>query len=122
MATYQEQIAQWRQQRAQQQIADRCNQIRSEYAEAQRERDQAIANNDMQTAECRDYDCQQREKEWAQYNPPRQQADPRMVEFVRRRQPFVDRHGQAAYQAMDMAHRYATAPRDPNATAVSVGA
>jgi len=122
MATYQEQIAQWRAQRAQQQIADRVQQIRSEHAQVVRERDQAIAENDMETAELRDMDCQQLEGEWRHYNPPRQQADPRMVEFVRRRQPFVDRHGQAAYQAMDMAHRYATAPRDPHANPSTVAA
>jgi len=122
MATYQEQIAAWRAQRQQQQVNDRLQQIRSEHAQAVRERDVAIPENRMEDAELRDMDCQQLEQEWHQYNPPRQQADPRMVEFVRRRQPFVDRHGQAAYQAMDMAHRYATAPRDPNATAASVGA
>jgi len=114
MATYQEQIAQWRQQRAQQQIADRCNQIRQEHAQVARERDQAIANNDLETAEYRDMDCQQLEQEYAHYNPPQQQIDPRIQEFVRRRTPFVERHGQAAYQAMDMAHNYATRPRNPN--------
>ena len=64
--TYAQEIAEWRQQRAQQQIADRCQQIRQEYAEVQRERDQAIANNDMYTAEDRDADCQQLEQEWNQ--------------------------------------------------------
>src|SRR5215472_7923333 len=114
MATYAEQIAQWRQQRAQQQIVNRCNEIKQEHAQAARERDQAIADNDLETAEFRDADCQQLEQEWRHYNPPRQQVDPRMVEFVRRRTPFVERHGQAAYQAMDMAHQYATRPRNPN--------
>jgi len=122
MATYAEQIAQWRAQRAQQQIADRVNQIQSEYRQVQRERDQAIANNDLETAEYRDMDCQQLEQEYAHYNPPRQQVDPRIQEFVRQRTPFVERHGQAAYQAMDMAHRYATAPRDPNANPSTVAA
>ena len=115
MATYAEQIAQWRAQRAQQQIADRVNQIQSEYRQVQRERDQAIADNDLVTAEYRDADCQQLEQEWAHYNPPRQQIDPRIQEFVRQRTPFVERHGQAAYQAMDLAHQYATRPRNPNA-------
>jgi len=114
MATYAEQIAQWRAQRAQQQIADRVNQIQSEYRQVQRERDQAIANNDLETAEYRDMDCQQLEQEYAHYNPPRQQVDPRIQEFVRQRTPFVERHGQAAYRAMDMAHGYATRPRNPN--------
>jgi hypothetical protein len=106
MATYAEQIAQWRQQRAQQQIADRVGQIRQEYQQAQRERDTAIANNDMETAEFCDRDCVELEKEFLTYNPPRPQVDARAVEFVRRRAPFVERHGQAAYAAMDLAHRY----------------
>jgi hypothetical protein len=58
MASYHEQIAQWGQQRQQQQIADRVGQIREEYREACRERDQAIADNDLYTAEDRDSDCQ----------------------------------------------------------------
>src|SRR5262249_50041924 len=116
MATYQEEIAQWRAQRQQQQINDRLQQIQTEYREVQRERDEAIANNDMETAEYRDIDCKQLEDEWNHYNPPQQQADPRMVEFVRRRKGFVDRHGQAAINAMDLAHQYATRPRNPNTT------
>ena len=59
--TYQQEIAEWRAQRAQRQIADRCRQIATEYEEVRRERDQAIANNDAETAENRDADCQQLE-------------------------------------------------------------
>src|SRR5262245_47584164 len=114
MATYQEQIAQWRTQRAQQQIRDRCEQIKVEHRERARERDQLIADNDIAEAELADQDCEALEREWAQYNPPQQQFNPRMVEFVRRRQPFIERHGQAAYAAMDLAHQYATRPRNPN--------
>jgi hypothetical protein len=43
--TYGEQIAEWRTQRQQQQVADRVHEIRSQYAQVQRERDQAIAEN-----------------------------------------------------------------------------
>jgi len=81
MATYQEQIAAWRQQRAQQEIVDRCQQIQSEYRDAQRERDQAIASNDMETAEFRDRNCQQLENEYAQYvPPPPPQMDPKAAQ------------------------------------------
>lgn len=68
-----------------------------------------------------DAEVQRCEANIQKLSPPRQ-ADPRMVEFIRRRQPFVQRHGQAAMQAVDMAHRYATAPRNPNPTPESVGA
>src|SRR5215475_14360326 len=84
MATYQEQIAQWRAQRAQQQINDRLEQIRSEYREVQRERDQAIADNDLETAELRDQDCQQLEQEWHHYDPPQPQVPPVWQNWIRR--------------------------------------
>ena len=92
MATYQEQIAQWRQQRAQAQIVDRCNQIRQEYAQVQRERDQAIAENNLEEAAWRDDDCKQLEEEWRTYNPPQPPpADPRLVEFGQRNKDYIDR-------------------------------
>src|SRR5262245_57811606 len=91
MATYQEEIAQWRAARQQQQINDRLQQIQTEYREVQRERDQAIADNDMETAECRDYDCQQLEQEWAQYNPPQQQEHPTLTRFRYQNQDYLNK-------------------------------
>src|SRR5262245_8819690 len=123
MASYSEQVGAWRAQRRQQEANSRLNELRQEHAEAVRERDTAIANNEMELAASADDQAQYLENEYAQLvGPQRPQADPRMVEFVRRRQPFVDRHGQAAYQVMDMAHRYATTPRDPNANPSTVAA
>jgi len=114
MATYQEQIAQWRQQRAQQQIVDRCNQIRQEHTQAVRERDQAIADNDMETAEFRDQDCQQLEQEWAHYNPPQQQVNPQWQEWMRRNASFIEREGQRGVNAVTDALAYMQRPRNPN--------
>src|SRR5262245_41155017 len=123
MASYAEQIAQWRQQRRQQEAQSRIDELRQEHAEALRERDTAIASNDLESAASADDQCQYLENEYTQLvGPQRPQADPKMVEFVRRRTPFVQRHGQAAYAAMDMAHRYATAPRNPHPTTDAVGA
>src|SRR5262249_39409184 len=101
MATYQEQIAQWRQQRAQQQINDRLQQIRSEHAQVVRERDQAIASNDMETAELRDMDVQQLEQEWNHYNPPQQQqVHPAWTTWMQRNASFIEREGQRGVQAV----------------------
>src|SRR5215475_3820712 len=111
---YQDDIAAWRLQRQQQQIADRCSQIQSEYREVQRERDQAIADNDMETAECRDYDCQQLEQEWAQYNPPQQQRNPVWENWLRRNSTFIEREGERGVQAVTEALRYMQRPRNPN--------
>src|SRR5262245_60198819 len=113
MATCQEEIAQWRAQRQQQQIADRCNQIRQEHAQVVRERDEAIANNDLETAEYRDMDCQQLEKEWAEYNPPQQQRNPQWENWLRRNSTFIEREGQRGVQAITEALRYMQRPRNP---------
>src|SRR5262245_32648235 len=114
MATYQEEIAQWRAQRQQQQRNDRLQQIQEEYRHIQRERDQAIADNDMETAECRDYDCQQLEQEWAQYNPPQQQRNPQWENWLRRNSTFIEREGERGVQAVTEALRYMQRPRNPN--------
>jgi hypothetical protein len=106
MATYAEQIAQWRQQRAQQQVNNRLQEIRQEHAQVVRERDQAIAANDMETAEFRDQDCQQLEQEWYQYNPPRQQVHPEWQSWLRRNQNFIERSGQAGVNAVTGALGY----------------
>src|SRR5215831_1265118 len=113
--SYQQEIAQWRQQRRQAEAQARVNELRQEHNQALRERDYAISNNDLESAAAADDQCQYLENEFRQLVGPQQpQVDPRMAEFVRRRTPFVERHGQAAYQAMDMAHQYATRPRNPN--------
>ena len=114
MATYEEQIAQWRAQRAQQQVADRLEQIRSEHREVQRERDQAIADNDIETAELRDADCQQLEQEWRQYNPPQQQVHPQWADWMRRNASFIEREGQRGVQAVSEALGYMGRRRNPN--------
>jgi hypothetical protein len=113
MASYAEEIAAWRQQRRQEEQAQRLEDIRREHAQAARERDQAIADNDVETAELRDNDCQYLEQEWRQIAPP-PQTDPRLVEFARRNQPFLQRYGQRAYQALDEAHAYMMRRRNPN--------
>jgi hypothetical protein len=106
MPTYYEQLAAWRQQRDQQKIAQRCEEIKNEYREASAQRDQAIRDQDQETAEFADSDCQQLEAEWRQYNPPRQQHDPKAVEFFQRNAPFFQRHGQAGAANADKGHQY----------------
>src|SRR5215467_3704800 len=113
--SYQQEIANWRQQRRQAEAQARVNELRQEHTQAIRERDFAVANNDYESAASADDQAQYLENEFRQLVGPQQpQIDPRMAEFVRQRTPFVERHGQAAYQAMDMAHQYATRPRNPN--------
>src|SRR5438034_8263722 len=108
--SYQQQIAQMRQERSQRERLNQLENIQIDYREAVRERDEAAARGDLETFELRDTDAQQLEESWAALNPQQQQADPRQVEFVRRNAAFIERHGQAAIQALDLAHNYATRP------------
>jgi len=39
-----------------------------------------------------------------------------MARFMQRNAALIEKHGQAALNAFDLAHKYATAPRNPNAT------
>jgi hypothetical protein len=105
-----EQVAQWRQNRMRQQVETRKEEIKQEYAEAARERDQAIANNDMETAEENDNYCQNLEAEWQEYNPPAPpQQHPAAIRWREANRDFVDRliskHGQektdAFFNAID---------------------
>jgi hypothetical protein len=115
MASYQEEIAGWRQQRRQAEAQSRLNELRAEHTEAIRERDHAIASNDLELAASADDQAQYLENEFRQLVGPQQpRIDPRIQEFVRRRTPFVERHGAAAMEAMGLAHAYATRPRNPN--------
>jgi hypothetical protein len=115
MASYQEELAHWRAQRKQAQIADRLEQIQQEHAQAARERDVAIANNDLEEAELRDMDVEQLEQEYQQIvGPQRPQMHPASVEFLQKNRAFRERHGAAADQAILMAHNYATRPRNPD--------
>jgi hypothetical protein len=119
--SYLQTIATMRQERSQRERLNQLENIQVDYREAVRERDAAAARGDLDEFELRDTDCERLEADWRHLNPQRPpQADPRMVEFVKRRAPFVERHGQAAIQAMDMAHRYVTTPRNPNATPASI--
>jgi hypothetical protein len=116
---YAEDLARWRMERKQQEISNRLEQIKTEYAEASRERDQAIANNDMETAECRDYDCQQMEEEWNTYVPPGPPpAHPRVANLAQKNTPYFRKYGERGAQIADRVHRYVTermgvTPDDP---------
>ena len=72
MATYAEQLAGWRAQRRQQEANNRLQELRQEHAEALRERDTAIANNDLELAASADDQCQYLENEYTQLVGPQQ--------------------------------------------------
>jgi hypothetical protein len=110
--TYVEQIAEWRNQRQQQQVADRVQQIRSEYAQVQRERDQAISENDMERAEWADQDCQQLEQEYRQYTPQQPQIPQGVTRWAARNPRFFERYGEQASAAVIGALQYMMRPKN----------
>ena len=116
MSNYYEQIAQWRQQRDQETRANRIREMSAEYAQASRERDQLIAENNLEEAAWRDDDCKQLEREWLEYNPPQQQIDPRWTEWTNRHRTFFERTGQQGVNAVQGAFAYLCRPRNPNPT------
>jgi hypothetical protein len=114
MASYAEDLARWRAEREQAEFQNRVAQITDEYRAAARERDSAIADGDTETAAFRDDDCMRLEQEFLEYCPPQQpQMHPAAVEFLQKNRAFRERHGQAADQAIQLAHQYATRPRNP---------
>jgi hypothetical protein len=112
-----QQLALWRQQRRQQEAAEYVQQIQNDHAETAKSRNEALERGDRETAAMLDDDLMRIEGEYHEFVkslPP--QVDPRQVEFMRRVSPFIEKYGQRGVQALDLAHSYATRPRNPNAT------
>ena len=120
MANYQEQIAQLRQQRAQlPNTRQQAEELVANYQESLELREEAAQRGDAAAWHIHDADCETLEHDWDRYYQPRPQqqpVDPRMAGYFKRKKTFFDRHGNAAANAMDMAHQYATRPRTGSAT------
>jgi hypothetical protein len=119
MASYNEELARWRMQRRQAEISDRVEQIRQEHAEVSRERDTALANGDVETAEWRDKDCEQLEAEYQQYVPPRSPFSQQDIAFLQKKTAYREKYGPAADALIARAHRQAVMPRNPHATSAT---
>src|SRR5262245_56080620 len=115
--SYLEQIAALRQQRAQQEAADRVEQLKEDYRSNVEMRNEAAQRNDHEDWHYWDKECQENEREWLAYFPPqRPQQDPRWVNFALRNKQFWDRYGQRADHVVKLAHQYLTRPRIPRET------
>jgi hypothetical protein len=107
--TYQEQIAQWRQQRAQESIATRVEEIKNEYREAVTERDKLVAEGEIDAAAYWDDSVQRLDAEFQSMLPPQPpQAHPKVVRLARRNASYFQKYGQRAAQMADQAHNYVT--------------
>src|SRR5262249_59960043 len=110
--SYQQEIAQWRMQRRQSEAQSRLQELRQEHAEALRERDTAIANNDLELAASADDQCQYLENEYTQLVGPQQpQVNPQWQEWMRRNATFIEREGQRGVNAVTDALAYMQRPR-----------
>src|SRR5262249_35860871 len=106
--SYQQEIAQWRMQRRQSEAQSRLQELRQEHAEAVRERDPAVANNDLELAASADDQCQYLENEYRQLVGPQQPQVPHpdWTKFLQRNATFIEREGQRGVQAVTDALAY----------------
>jgi len=112
---YQDDLYAWRVQRRQQEAQSRLQELRQEHAEAVRERDTAVANNDLETAAGADDQCQYLENEYRQLlGPQRPQVHPEWTKFLQRNSQFIEREGQRGVQAVTDALAYMQRARNPN--------
>src|SRR5215471_4397530 len=112
---YQDDLYRWRVQRRQAEAQSRVNDLRQEHAEAVRERDTAVANNDLETAAGADDQCQYLENEYRQLlGPQRPQVHPEWTKFLQRNSQFIEREGQRGVQAVTDALAYMQRARNPN--------
>jgi hypothetical protein len=114
MANYQEQIAQLRQQRAIAEHQAQAEELVETYQESLQLREEAAQRGDAAAWHIHDSACETLEGDWARYYAPRPQqqpVDPKMLGYLRSKKVFLERHGAAAANAMDMAHQYATRAR-----------
>ena len=115
--SYQQEIAQWRQQRRQAEAQNRLNELRQEHAEAIRERDQAVASNDMELAASADDQAQYLENEYRQLVGPQQpQVHPAWANWMQRNSKFIEREGQRGVQAVTDALAYMQRARREDST------
>jgi hypothetical protein len=113
-----------RQVRAQAEHQQAAENLIEDYAQAVQLRDEAAQRNDASSWHHFDSECESLEESWARYYQPVQrqpQADPRMVGYLARKKTFLDRHGAAAANAMNLAHDYATRARTGSANPSHTG-
>jgi hypothetical protein len=124
MANYQEQVAELRRQRAIAEHQAQAEELVETYQESLQLREEAAQRGDAAAWHIHDSACETLEGDWARYYAPRPQqqpVDPRMAGYFKRKKTFLDRHGTAAANAMDMAHQYATRPRTGSANPAATG-
>jgi hypothetical protein len=106
--TYAENLAAWRNERRQREIAEHVENLRAEHEDYVAERDKAIAEGRDGDAAWYDDSVQRVEAEFHEIVPRAMPPEvKRMQNYMHRKQAFIQRHGQDAIRAMDIAHNHA---------------
>jgi hypothetical protein len=98
-------------------VQEEVRRLRDEVYEAERLASEASAAGDRETALSYAEWANSAEQNYlaaaSQLPQPGPQVDPRLLEFVQKNQSFFDKYGQAGVQGFELAHQYATRPRNP---------
>jgi hypothetical protein len=114
-ASYHQQILAFREEKARREMAAQLEDIQYQHEQARQERDLAAQRGDRDGFEANDETCEYLEREYNRIAPPQAPTyHPSAVEFISKNQPLLERHGQAAVNAIGLAHQYATRPRVPH--------
>src|SRR5262245_55513256 len=123
---YREQIAQMRYEaalRQQNQLVREAQALYQQVQENEQAAADALAQGDTESANYYVEQLTEKEQELAHLAPQLPQPQPQMsqhdINFLRRKQAFREKYGQAADNAIAAAHRRAVMPRNPNATSTT---
>jgi len=130
IADYQAQVNAARQQRQQEELAADYNQALLGHEESLRnrqeiERQAAVTTDPAEREELKnqwhyyDAEVQRCEEDIAARTPQQPQYSQADINFLQRKQAFREKYGQAADQAIQLAHRRAVMPRNPNANCLT---
>src|SRR5262245_55626683 len=103
--SYQQQIAQMRQERHQRETTQRLNDIVNEHSELTQSRDDALRDGDQANADYFDAECERLEREFSRLNPPQpQQLSEAKQDFIARRWDIP--HTKQMVDLANGAHQY----------------
>jgi hypothetical protein len=126
MSDYRETIAQMKYEaavRQQNQLVREAGAIYQDVLENEKAATDALAQGDTDSANYYVEQLTEKEQELAYLSDRLPQPQPQMsqqdINFLRRKQAFRERYGQAADNAIAAAHRRAIMPRNPNATSTT---
>lgn len=106
--SYLQEIAQIRQQRAQQDAAQRVEEVAQAWRDAEAQRDYALEAEDPDLWDAADRECEALQAEYTRLvPPPKPQISQATQNYLNQRQAFNQRYGAAAVQAYKAGHELA---------------